>query len=332
MSRSTVSVIIPTYNDGQFVGHAVESVLDQSCGAVELIVVDDGSTDGTMVRLGPYRDRVRLVRRDHGGASAARNHGARLARGEWLAFLDADDFWYPHKLSEQLDLVARHPALDFVTGNYHVIDEGGRVAGEAYVDHPMVGTVPGEVDGAGAVFGPEAGDRYVRDRFGILSTTLVRRELFHRVGGFNERLDLAEDLHLMFRLVARGRSFGTVRLPVAAYRRRRESLSHQGAERRHDVTIRALVDLAHHHRMPAAMSAAIREQVAEARLDLAYLRAREGRRFSAMASAARSLLGRPCRRALRALVSVHRPVREDPQMKRLDEVDPVELFRFGAMA
>ncbi len=332
MSRSTVSVIIPTYNDGRFVGHAVESVLDQSYGEVEPIVVDDGSTDGTMARLGQYRDRIRLIRRHHSGASAARNHGARVARGTWLAFLDADDFWYPHKLSEQLDLIARHPTLDFVTGNYHVIDEGGRVAGEAYVDHPMVATVPGEADGAGAVFGPEAGGRYIRHRFGILSTTLVRTELFHRVGGFDERLDLAEDLHLMFRLVATGRSFGTVRLPVAAYRRRWESLSHQGAERRHDMTIRALVDLARRHRMPTEMSAAIREQAAETRLDLAYLRAREGRRFSATASAARSLLGRPCRRALRALVSVHRPVREDAQKRRLDEVDPVELFRFGAMA
>ncbi len=331
MNQPAVSVIIPTYNSGQFVGHAIESVLAQSFDDVEIIVVDDGSTDGTASRVGTYGAKVRYVERPHAGPGAARNHGAGLARAEWLAFLDADDFWYPHKLADQLALVEQHPMLDYITGNFHIVDEDGCLMGESFADHSMVACEAGDVNRPGVVFGPESRAQYARDRFGICTTMLVRADLFHRVGGFSQRFYQAEDIHLMLRLVGAARSFGAARRPVAAYRRRNGSTSHRQAEQRHRVTAKALRDLLRYHALPRSMAQAVREQVAETQYDLAYLLARQGRRLSAMIAAGRSFLTRPGRRGLRMLVSVNMPIREDPPEAPSSWIDPVELFRFGVI-
>src|SRR5271156_2034659 len=102
MSRPAVSVIIPTYNYGRFVTEAVDSVLAQSYTDHEVIVVDDGSVDDTPERMQPYAERVRYLRQPNQGPSAARNNGIEAARGEYVAFLDADDLWHPRKLEAQL--------------------------------------------------------------------------------------------------------------------------------------------------------------------------------------------------------------------------------------
>ncbi len=107
-----VSVIIPTYNRAALVAEAVASVLAQTWRDFEVLVVDDGSTDGTIEALAPYASRLRLLRREsRGGVSAARNTGIKAARGEWLAFLDSDDLWLPEKLSRQMAYLAAHPDL-----------------------------------------------------------------------------------------------------------------------------------------------------------------------------------------------------------------------------
>ena len=93
-----VSVVIPCFNGSRYVGAAIESVLDQSLPPLELIVVDDGSTDDTPAVLASYAGRVQGLRQAQRGSGAARNHGARVARGRWIAFLDADDLWLPDAL------------------------------------------------------------------------------------------------------------------------------------------------------------------------------------------------------------------------------------------
>ncbi len=108
-----ISVIIPTYNSASMVGEAVESVLGQTLPPGEVIVVDDGSTDGTEAVCGRFGGRVRYVRQANARASAARNHGVAISRGEWLAFLDADDLWEPDKLDLQLAGIRQHPEADF---------------------------------------------------------------------------------------------------------------------------------------------------------------------------------------------------------------------------
>ena len=104
-----VSVIIPTFNRSRLVAEAVASALAQEAVALEVIVVDDGSEDDTPTVLTSLGVAVRPVFQAHAGVSAARNTGIRMARGEWLAFLDSDDLWLPQKLQKQLDFFRTHP-------------------------------------------------------------------------------------------------------------------------------------------------------------------------------------------------------------------------------
>ncbi|MEX2175667.1 MAG: glycosyltransferase family A protein [Pirellulaceae bacterium] len=104
-----ISVIIPTYNSAPLVVEAVESVLAQTRPAAEVIVVDDGSTDDTEARLAPFRDRIQYVRQPNGRVAAARNTGLRLATGELIGFLDADDAWHPSKLERQVAALESRP-------------------------------------------------------------------------------------------------------------------------------------------------------------------------------------------------------------------------------
>ena len=109
-----VSVIIPTYNRGSLITEAVESVLGQPALRVEVIVVDDGSNDDTLERLARYRDRIIIVQTNHGGAPHARNAGIKVARGRYVAFLDSDDRYLPHKLALQVAVLDRFPDVGLV--------------------------------------------------------------------------------------------------------------------------------------------------------------------------------------------------------------------------
>src|SRR5580700_8639860 len=94
----TISVVIPAYNAARFVGSAIESALAQTSTPLEVLVIDDGSRDDTAAVVQQYAAPVGLLRQSNGGPASARNHGVRVARGEWIAFLDADDTWLPQKL------------------------------------------------------------------------------------------------------------------------------------------------------------------------------------------------------------------------------------------
>ena len=118
-----VSVIIPAYRAGGTVGRAVDSVLAQTVPVHEILVIDDGSPDDVAAPLAPYGDCVTLIRKPNGGAASARNLGLDRATGDFIAFLDADDYWEPHKLETQLGLFEQHPEL-------------GLVAGASYTQHP----------------------------------------------------------------------------------------------------------------------------------------------------------------------------------------------------
>ncbi|MCD6393162.1 MAG: glycosyltransferase family 2 protein [Planctomycetes bacterium] len=114
----TVSVVIPAYNAGEYLGRALDSVLAQTRPAEEIIVVDDGSTDNTADVAQGYGDKVRFIRQENTGASVARNTGIEAATSEWIAFLDADDEWLPQKLKLQTEHLRRNPELVWTTGNF----------------------------------------------------------------------------------------------------------------------------------------------------------------------------------------------------------------------
>ena len=130
------SVIIATYNSAHTLSKAIDSVLEQSYLAYEIVIVDDGSTDDTFLVVSNYGDKVRYHLQGNSGVSAARNKGAEMARGDWLAFLDADDWYYPQRLYWHAELLVRHVKLDFLIGDYCYVREDGSVIRRSIQSNP----------------------------------------------------------------------------------------------------------------------------------------------------------------------------------------------------
>lgn len=172
LSRAYISVIIPSYNSAAVLPEAVESVLAQTVPADEIIIVDDGSMDDTAEVCRRLGTRLRYRRQANAGASTARNAGAAMSRGDWLAFLDADDLWAANKLELQLAALQQHPDVDFaVTAAWAESSDGGPAQymyWEGSLDpHRM------------------RQELLVRNILtGICSSLLIRREAFEAVGGF----------------------------------------------------------------------------------------------------------------------------------------------------
>jgi glycosyltransferase involved in cell wall biosynthesis len=184
-SRPLVSAIICTHPSARFVAQAVESALAQTYPRVEVLVVDDGSTDATARVLAPYGARVRYLPQRNRGTPAARNAGIRSARGSVLAFLDADDWWRPEKLEKAVALLA-NPRVALVHSNLVYLREE---TGE-HVPNPRP-----RQDYAGKCYGPLFHSNGIN-----LSSAVVRRTFVEKVGLFDESLSLCEDYDLWLRL------------------------------------------------------------------------------------------------------------------------------------
>src|SRR5215468_9302617 len=113
MNSSLISCIVPVFNGERYVREALDSILAQTHRPLEIIVADDGSTDGSANVVAAFRDGVRYLRQSNQGPSSARNLGIRAALGDFIAFLDADDLWHPQKLQRQMDRFKTRPELDY---------------------------------------------------------------------------------------------------------------------------------------------------------------------------------------------------------------------------
>jgi glycosyltransferase involved in cell wall biosynthesis len=179
-----VSVIIPTFNRWPFVGAAIESVLAQSYGDFELIVVDDGSTDDMAMQLTRFGSRLRLLNQSNRGVSAARNLAVRHARGSYLAFLDSDDLWLPSKLAIQVAFMEQNPSVQICQTKEIWIRNGVRVNAKAKHRKP-------------------SGDIFIASLELCLvspSAVMLTRALFEQLGGFDESLPVCEDYDLWLRI------------------------------------------------------------------------------------------------------------------------------------
>lgn len=128
-----VSVIVPTYNCAQYLPEALDSALAQTYSDFEILIIDDGSTDDTKKILEPYlktfKSKIRNIYQENKGHSLARNNGLKNAKGEFIAFLDADDKWYPHRLEEEIKLIEANPVVGLVHANAMRLSEDGRLLG-----------------------------------------------------------------------------------------------------------------------------------------------------------------------------------------------------------
>ncbi len=183
--KPTVSVIITTFNRRDFVGEAIESVLRQKFYDYEIIVVDDGSTDGTCDALKKYNN-INYCYQENQGISRARNQGIKLARGEFISFLDSDDLWLPKKLSIQMAVMEKDPERNVTYTDEIWIRKGKRVNPKK--KHQKY---------SGWIFG-----RCLPLCIISPSSVMLRRQVFDEVGCFDENLLVCEDYDLWLRISA----------------------------------------------------------------------------------------------------------------------------------
>jgi glycosyltransferase involved in cell wall biosynthesis len=188
---SLVSVVIPVFNGARFVEKAVASVKAQTIKDVEILIVDDGSTDGTQAILAELHDRLGITwfQLDHGGPARSRNRGIAAARGEFLALLDCDDVWLPDKLEAQLTVMRRNADVGVVHTDYEVVDETGVVLERVKARESAEPLVQAFVGGHTA----------------LPSTLLIRRDVLVKAGALNPDLYGSEDSDLTIRLYAAAR-------------------------------------------------------------------------------------------------------------------------------
>jgi glycosyltransferase involved in cell wall biosynthesis len=206
-------VVIPAYNVAPYIGDTLRSVFAQTLGIVEVIVVNDGSPDTEDLErtLAPYRERIVYVTQENRGVSAARNHGIRLATGDFVAFLDGDDEWLPHYLADQLSRAAADPGAAVFYGDAEIFGDPPE-AGRHFMERSPSS---GQVDFLSLA----------TQRCTVMTTAMVRRDLFSRIGVLDEQLRSSEDFDLWLRAANAGASFNYTSRVLSRYRRRANGLS-----------------------------------------------------------------------------------------------------------
>ncbi len=212
-SPPLVSVVIPSYNGARFLPETLRGVLQQTHPKVEVIVVDDGSTDDTPAVVAAFGGDVTYVRQENSGVSAARNRGIGLAKGEYIAFLDADDVWLPRKLECQLSCIADSTRIGIVGCAYHITDEKLQIQ---CTISPQSCTLCDLLllRGNGGLFG---------------STILAPKAVLNELGGFDERLSTSADWDLATRIA--NRYVVAVTPEPLVYYRQHGGNMHQGIRR-----------------------------------------------------------------------------------------------------
>lgn len=280
-----VSVVIPAYNAAWCVRKAIDSVLAQTFHSFELIVVDDGSTDDTPTVLASYGDAIRVVRQPNCGMGGARNAGIQAATGEFIAFLDSDDWWLPQKLERQVALMRSAPQVGFSSCAARVEDPEGRLLN--------LWQCPGW-EGAFLVHLFSSG----ADVPGSCSAVIARRQLIVEAGGFDESLRGVEDPDLWMRLAA-VTDYACLDEAMAVVLRRPGSVS-RNREAMRGAAIRVLRK--NRPLLPVSHRGAYwRQCLANVHADYAKWRYRDGNRLSALSDAVRVLILAPEMRGRLAL-------------------------------
>ena len=261
-----VSVVVPTWNRVHLLEESLASVLSQEGVAFEVVVVDDGSTDGTAAKLRGMADpRLQVIEAPHEGISRARNRGIDAARAPLIAFHDSDDVALPGRLAVPVGNLREHPDVDVVIQNGIVLAAGDEGPGTPWVRPEVARSLVGRAVGVGDVF---------RWNLGQLQGMCFTRRCLVAVGGFDPHWDVLEDLDLMLRITVRFRA-AFLDVPAFRYRRHGEGAS---ADRLHlrETSIRVADALMARH--PEALVA----------VGPAAFRRRQARRWAKLAAMRRA--------------------------------------------
>ncbi|GAB1309285.1 glycosyltransferase [Urechidicola sp. KH5] len=189
-SQPLVSVIVPTFNRPQYLRDTLQSIVEQSYANIEVLVVDDGSDEEYASDICKQFSNCTYFKKENGGVSSARNYGIEKAKGDFIAFLDDDDLWKPHKIEQQLNILKIHSDVDLVHSSAEVIDQYGILTGE------IIGASKGkEHKRTGYVFWKAYCNWLVKS-----PTPLIRRGVFKRGLRFDERIKSGEDMDFYNRL------------------------------------------------------------------------------------------------------------------------------------
>jgi len=227
MTQPLVSIIIPAYNCAGLLSESIDSVRKQTYGNIEIIVVDDGSTDGTgKVAEGYFESgKVRCFRQENGGPGAARNMGIKVARGEFLAFVDADDSLTDDSIEKRMALLAEVKDLELVYSNYFIRRAKGEPTARFDGAYPeKYGSLCREYV-HGVVFEGSPSDIFEIPFDFWTGTVLIARSLMDRVGPFRTDISIGEDRDMWIRLSMNAGRIGYIGSPVACYNRSRSGLT-----------------------------------------------------------------------------------------------------------
>ena len=214
MASPVVSIVIPTYNCALYIAETIASVLNQSFKDIELIVVDDGSTDATRDIVASFGQPVRLVTQANAGVCVARNRGISEAAGKYICLMDHDDYWFPHKLARQISILEQQPETGVVYSSFilwHRDESTGQFPSpdsfdlNTYLDD----TVP---EFSGWIY-----HQFLIDCWMLTSTAMFRADIFDQCGLFDESLPYSEDWDLWLR-ISRSYPFVQLRRPTTLYR------------------------------------------------------------------------------------------------------------------
>jgi glycosyltransferase involved in cell wall biosynthesis len=215
-----ISVIIPTYNHEDYIGEAIESVLNQTRQSDEIIVVDDGSTDQTFNIISKYLNDIIYVYKSNGGTSTALNTGIRRATGDWICWLSSDDLFMPKKLEKQLEYVNKYPNVGLIYTDFYVIDKDPNkiISRERPPQYPDRKSWTESLLETGCLFNG--------------STTMIRMSLFYQAGLFVPELLHSQDYNMWIRL-SRICDFGYISEPLVKYRWHQGNASHRADPNRY---------------------------------------------------------------------------------------------------
>ena len=302
-----IFIIMPAYDVADFIATAIESVLAQTHRDWTLVVIDDGSTDATAEVAAGFGEAVRLIRQKNSGVSVARNAGAAAASGDWLAFLDADDWYAPDRIRLHAEWIAEGEPLDCLTGDYEYRDDAGSLLGTSMAQHESGQRMLAKAAGAARVVmeTPAEIAAFVADHFGDTHTLSVPRARFIELGGYPTGFKVCEDVHFLTRLVAKSRRIGVICQSLGVY------VIHRGsATRRHPIAaqrenVRTLVDLARQAgNFPFPVRQGVAARMQSARYNLGCALSKSGQRVAAIGAVLPTLAARPGWKSLRDVLSM----------------------------